>query len=122
MDTYDPRITRALTIIEENLDKPVRLSAVLSDLRISRSHFEHLFKRETGTSFRRYRKRLRLRRAAAMLSDWRLRISEVAYAVGYGDPSNFSRDFRQAFRTSPTEYRRLLLLSGNGRIGLDGRS
>ncbi|HXI03244.1 MAG TPA: helix-turn-helix domain-containing protein [Candidatus Saccharimonadales bacterium] len=115
MDTSDPRINRALILIEENLDKPLRLSDILSDLHISRSHFEHLFKRQIGTSFRRYRKEMRLRRAAVLLSNWRLRVSEIAYTVGYGDLSNFSRDFRESFRTTPSEYRRLLLLSGDCR-------
>ena len=45
--------------------------------------------------------------AAEMLEDPRIKSFEVAYEVGYSDPSNFSRAFRQIAGITPEEYRRL---------------
>lgn len=46
----------------------------------------------------------RLKRAAELLSENNLKVNEVAYAVGYSMPSNFSRDFQKHFGLSPSAY------------------
>lgn len=43
--------------------------------------------------------------AATLLRDPNIKIIEIAYAVGYDDPSHFSRAFRRIAGTSPREYR-----------------
>jgi AraC-like DNA-binding protein len=45
--------------------------------------------------------------AKELLADKNLRSLDIAYAVGYRDPSNFSRAFRRAAGFSPQQYRRL---------------
>lgn len=47
---------------------------------------------------------MRLERAAQLLATKSLRISEVAYAVGFSDVRHFSRLFRQTFGVTPTDY------------------
>jgi len=44
--------------------------------------------------------------AAELLRDPKVKSYEVAYEVGYSDPSNFARAFRQVAGVSPEEYRR----------------
>jgi ligand-binding sensor domain-containing protein/signal transduction histidine kinase/DNA-binding response OmpR family regulator len=46
----------------------------------------------------------RLKKAAELLAENNLKVSEVAYAVGYSIPSNFSRDFQKRFGLSPSSY------------------
>jgi DNA-binding response OmpR family regulator len=48
---------------------------------------------------------IRLEKAAALLLSTDLRISDVAYNVGYTESSHFSRQFRQHFGMTPSEYR-----------------
>ena len=43
--------------------------------------------------------------AIELLRDPKMKIIEIAYAVGYEDPSHFSRAFRRMAGTSPREYR-----------------
>lgn len=43
--------------------------------------------------------------ATELLRDTKIKIIEIAYAVGYEDPSHFSRAFRRIGGTSPREYR-----------------
>lgn len=46
----------------------------------------------------------RLKQARVLLSERRLNISEVAYDVGFKNPSSFSKAFRKQFNVSPTDY------------------
>jgi len=48
---------------------------------------------------------VRLKKAAALLQSSDLRISDVAYKVGYIESSHFSRQFRQHYGKTPSEYR-----------------
>ncbi|MBD0254250.1 MAG: helix-turn-helix transcriptional regulator, partial [Cytophagales bacterium] len=48
---------------------------------------------------------LRLRRGAELLAQKAGNVSEVAYRVGFKEPSYFSRCFSQAYGCSPSEYR-----------------
>ena len=58
----------------------------------------------TGLSASGFIRTRRLQHAAALLQEGADTISDVADAVGYRDPSYFSRLFRETFGCSPTEY------------------
>ncbi len=60
---------------------------------------------EQGTSFRQLRSELLLRRAEELLREEELPISEVAYLLGYSEPSNFHRAFRRWTGVAPTAWR-----------------
>jgi two-component system response regulator YesN len=43
-----------------------------------------------------------MERARELLADPRLRVSEVAYAVGFTDANHFAKSFRRHYGLSPT--------------------
>jgi len=47
---------------------------------------------------------LRLKRAAQLLKKSVASVTEVAYAVGFNNPSHFSKIFRQQFGQTPSEF------------------
>jgi AraC-like DNA-binding protein len=49
--------------------------------------------------------RLRIERAKELLLNPHLRISEIAYEVGFQSLTHFNRVFRRILGKSPTEYR-----------------
>jgi YesN/AraC family two-component response regulator len=100
-----PNIHRALAFMHTHLSEPMSLGGIAREAGLSRFHFCRLFHHETGTSFHVYLQRLRVSRALELLRDPYLRVSEVAYAVGFNDVSHFDRTFRKAVGQSPTEYR-----------------
>ena len=51
-------------------------------------------------------KNFRLKRAAQLLRESHLTVFEIAYRVGYKDPSYFCKCFKQGYGQSPTEYAR----------------
>jgi AraC-like DNA-binding protein len=94
-------------ILEGAPDEPPALGEVAARLRLSE---RTLVRRlgERGASFRALVDEVRRRRAAALLADPRVPVSEVAYRLGYTDPANFGRAFRRWFGASPRRYRDIL--------------
>src|SRR5262245_22383266 len=61
--------------------------------------------REEATSFETVLTELRKEMAPSLLRDGRLAVSEVAFLLGYEDPSAFQRAFRRWFGRSPRDFR-----------------
>jgi AraC-like DNA-binding protein len=61
--------------------------------------------REERTTFHRVVVEFRHDAAPSLLREGRLSVSEVAFLLGYEDPSSFQRAFRRAFGVSPRVYR-----------------
>lgn len=92
-------------VIASRLSDPA-LSAELAGRAIgmSRSNLYAKLTALTGLSFNLYLRNLRLREAQRLLSEGRMNVSEVAYAVGFNDPRYFSRVFAEAFGMPPSEW------------------
>lgn len=71
----------------------------------ARNHLSEKFKQVTGVNFVVYVSLLRFERARLLLHDSKLRISEIAFAVGFQSLSQFNRIFKKLSSQSPTEYR-----------------
>ena len=63
-----------------------------------------------GLSYSNLVQQVRFETAAQLLGDPERKVIDVAYAVGYGDPSHFSRAFRRLAGVSPREFRRDLAI------------
>jgi YesN/AraC family two-component response regulator len=100
-----PNIRRALAFSRAHFAEAITLTDVAREARLSRFHFCRLFHHEIGVPFHEYLHDLRVRRAKALLADRYLRVTEVAYAVGFNDLSHFDKTFRRRVGRSPTEYR-----------------
>lgn len=70
-------------------------------------HFARSFTSRLGTPPSAYQRTLRLQKAQSLLHDTDLSTEAIAYAVGIGTPTNFSRMFRRYTGYSPKEFRRL---------------
>ncbi len=69
-------------------------------------YVSRLFKHSTGINFNEYLTRIRMEKAAQLLSDVSYHTYQVSEIVGYSDPKNFTRTFRKHYGLSPREYRR----------------
>ena len=74
-------------------------------------HFSRMFKRSTGLAPHQYLGNIRLERAKRLLAEGRVPIIEIAYEIGYANPSQFSAFFRKRTGLSPSEFRRSVLTS-----------
>jgi transcriptional regulator GlxA family with amidase domain len=105
----DVRVELSLRMIEAELKNP-KLTAtnLAAKLRISPSRLRQLFAAGLGAGPKTYIHQLRLSRARSLLQNSTLSVKEVMAAVGFNDPSHFSRDFKKNFGVSPTIYRKCL--------------
>ena len=80
---------------------------VAEELSVSERYVRRLLQAD-GDRFSEARKRVRLDRAHALLTDAScasLSVTEVSLASGFTDVSYFNRSFRQRFRVTPTSLR-----------------
>jgi len=85
--------------------EPLDLETIAAEAGLSAFHFLRLFSAVLGVTPHQYLVRTRLRRAARLLADADLPVTEIAFDVGFGDLSNFMRTFRRAAGTSPLRFR-----------------
>ncbi|MNW62789.1 HTH-type transcriptional activator Btr [compost metagenome] len=67
-----------------------------------------LFKQETGETLFEYLTKVRIEQAKNLLKDPQNKLYEVCYAVGYTDPSHFSKLFKKITGSTPSAYREQL--------------
>ena len=92
-------------IIEENIDNPdFNVQMLAERLNISRSGLFAKVKAITDITPNEMIQIVRLRKAARLLKTKQYRVSEVAYQVGFNNPSYFSKCFQKQFGVKPGEY------------------
>ncbi len=100
-----PVITRAKEFILEHQGEELSLGQVAKAVNTSTYYFCKLFKRVTGINFTDYLSRVRIEKAKNLLLNPSLRISEIAFEVGFQSLTHFNRVFKKIVGQSPTEYR-----------------
>lgn len=100
-----PVITKAKAFIEQNHSEDLSLGAVAKAVNTSTFYFCKMFKKATGINFTEYVSRVRIEKSKNLLLNPNLRVSEIAYEVGFQSLTHFNRVFKKIVGQSPTEYR-----------------
>ena len=98
-------IWKARKFIHEHSDDELSLTKVAKFSNISANHLSEKFKEVVGINFIDYVARMRVSNARDLLQNSNLRISEIAFAVGFQSLSQFNRVFKKLTRKSPTQFR-----------------
>jgi AraC-like DNA-binding protein len=105
-DAHQNRLARdATTFIRDHCTEPISREQLAERFRCSPAHFSRLFTRATGHPYRDFLLQCRLERAKDLLQNSRLGVAEIAQAVGYDDPFQFSKLFRRRVGVSPRTFR-----------------
>lgn len=104
-----PVITRAKEYIQEHQTENLRLGHVARAVNTSTFYFCKMFKKVTGINFTDYLSRVRIEKSKNLLLNPNLRVSEIAFEVGFQSLTHFNRVFKKILGQSPTEYRTQLL-------------
>ena len=115
------RMRRVLAYIEDNWNVDLRLEAVAKAAALHPRSMSRLFKHRTGRTFQEHLIELRLGRAARKLLESDEGISEIAFASGFNNLSNFNRLFLRCYKLSPGAYRRSIASMQNQPKGSSGR-
>ncbi len=104
-----PVITRAKEFIHEHQTEELSLGQVAKSVNTSTFYFCKMFKKITGINFTDYLSRVRIEKSKNLLLNPNLRVSEIAFEVGFQSLTHFNRVFKKILGQSPTEYRAQLL-------------
>ena len=96
----DERISRSVVTLQAATDA-VSVREVAAATGLSASRFQHLFTREVGVPFRRYRAWQRLRGAIREVAGGNS-LTAAAHAAGFADQAHFTRSFRRTFGAPPS--------------------
>jgi len=100
-----PMIARAKEYIREHYQEELSLGRVAKAVHASSFYFCKMFKKATGLNFTEYVSRIRIEKAKNLLLNPNLRVSEIAFEVGFQSLTHFNRVFKKVLGLSPTEYR-----------------
>lgn len=101
------KLKHAADILSQRLDDPPTISELSAIVGMNACDLKRCFKCCYGDGIARFSRNRRLEAAQDLLSRSTLSIAEIALEVGYTNPSQFARAFRQQFNINPAEYRRL---------------
>ena len=96
------RMELAIRWMAQNLAEPNPVSALCDYLQISSATLTRMFQSHHGESPTAYYQRLKMTRAQELLDASRFSVKEIAYALGYKHPNDFSRAFKQFTGRNPT--------------------
>jgi AraC-like DNA-binding protein/ligand-binding sensor protein len=103
-----PMIRRAKAHIAGHYGDPISLDEIARAMHVSTFYFCKMFKKATGLTFTDYLGRVRVEKAKNLLLNPHLRVSEIAYTVGFQSLTHFNRIFRKVAGEAPTDFRERL--------------
>lgn len=105
-----PAMTRAQIFIADHSAEELSLTTVARVVNMSATYFSEKFKEATSINFVEFVARTRIEKTCILLQNPNLRISEIAFDVGFQSLSQFNRTFRQVVGESPRAHRAKLAL------------
>lgn len=107
--SYSAIIRPSLEYMNEHFVENITIEQLAQQIHLSKSYFMWCFKKAVGIGAIEYLTQLRLREARNLLISSQISISDVAYQCGYGNLSNFNRQFKKLVGCTPNEYRKKLI-------------
>lgn len=107
-DSRMAQVGRAIRQIRDHVSQPMRVDELARIAGMSVTSFYPHFRSVTSMTPIQYQKQVRLQTARSLLMSAARDVADVAFSVGYGSPSQFSRDYRRLFgRPAGTDGRTL---------------
>lgn len=96
---------KAIEVVEKNISDPdLDIDKFATEIGVSRMQLYRKLAALTDMTVKEFIRDIRLKRAAQMLVQKKMTVSEVAYAVGFRDLSHFRKCFRQQYGMNASEY------------------
>jgi len=85
-------------------DSDISLEGLAQQYYINRSYLSEIFKMEVGVPFKKYLVQIRIEKAMELLSEQIMKVSDVAYLVGFNDPDYFGSVFKKQTGMTVREF------------------
>jgi AraC-like DNA-binding protein len=99
------RLLRARDAMDRTYFAPLDVPTLARIAHVSEAHFIRTFRATFGETPHRYLQRRRVERAAFLLRESSLSVTEISLDVGFNSLGTFSRTFRAVLGESPSSYR-----------------
>ena len=106
-EEYIEKFIEICNYISAHCSDELNLEAVASMSSFSKFYFSRLFKQFTNVSFYKYVNQKRIEKAAEMLTEPNISITNVALSCGFESLSSFIRMFKIVKGCTPTEFRNM---------------
>lgn len=93
--------------IDSHYAETITLNEISKKYYINAAYFSRTFKKEIGTNFNDYIRKIRMEKAVAFLTSTDLKIYEIAGKVGFDNPNYFMKKFQECYGITPGKYREL---------------
>ena len=103
----DGRIFQLRNRILNDLKHQWTIEEMADYVELSAPHLQKLFKIQIGIPPISYVRELRLEKARELLETTFRRVKQIGFEVGMPNDTHFTRDFKERYGITPTEYRRL---------------
>ena len=97
-------VSRTLQYIATHVYDKMSVESVAREAGVSTSHLTALFHRQMDISPGEYIRRVKLEESKNLIREGRLNFSQIAAALNYSTIHHFSRQFKDNFGVSPSEY------------------
>ena len=104
-EAKDPLNMKVASYLQKNFGLRITPAELEKVVHYSARHISRRFSREMGMGVIEYLRIQRILMASVMLSDRSRKITDIAFACGYGSLSSFYRDFQSFFGVSPKVLR-----------------
>ncbi len=104
-ETMLPIVRQAMTLVERNIEEPLKVPQIAAALDVSQRQLERQFKKHVGCTLVQFGLLRRLQTARVLLISTELSVREIATASGFNTLSHFSYSFSKFFGRRPSEYR-----------------
>jgi len=99
------RVQKVQEYINAHYKEEIRLTELADLIKMTPVAFSRFFKLRTGENLMDYTIDIRLGHATRLLVDSTMSVSEICYACGFNNISNFNRIFKKRKKFSPKEFR-----------------
>lgn len=104
---YSDLINNVINILDKNYSLNIKLEDLAKSFSISLATLCHKFKKEVGKSIIEYKINNQLEEAKNLLKISDMNIFQIAYLVGFNDPSYFNKLFKKNYQMTPIQYRKM---------------
>ena len=102
--TKRERIERVQYLLERDIENPPTLEMLAQEVGCSTFYLSRLFAEETGVSLPKYLRLKRVEKAAELIAEEGMSVTEAAMAVGYSSLSAFHKAFVDHHGVAPSQF------------------
>jgi AraC-like DNA-binding protein len=101
------RLNRVFEFVMQEFRREIRIAEVADLVHMSETAFSRYFRQRTRKTFSEFLSEIRLGHASKLLLEDKLSVAEICYESGFNNLSNFNRQFRAFYQTSPLGFKKM---------------